>query len=744
MLKGLDRSNGMSAQVSPPRGLFSDRSRAMFATGFILSSAVTALAVWLVASAPGSGPIAPASHTLMVVLLCNLCLILSLAATVGVRVGRLVRSREADAGARLHVRFVTLFAAAAVIPAVVVALFFGVLVTRGVESWFSKDVRTAIENSGSIGQDYLADVGEEMTHDLQAMSNELGQIRPLFQNRVAFSNELTALAEVRGYPALYLISADGTVLARGETPQAPPYMAPPAKALAEVGAGQDAPAKTEHPDAFRVLYPLRDYPGVSLYVVRPLRVGILRRLRAASREVTDYKEREASRARVQIAFGLTYAETALLVLVGAAWLGMSVAGEISRPVARLAQAADRIAKGDLSARVDTEHDPAEIAVLSNAFNRMTTDLQSQQEALRRASDEAIDRSRFIETVLSGVSAGVLGLDEKGRISAVNAQALRLLDLDEADALGKPLRKAAPELAEIVAHSGHSGDHDVDVTRDSETRRLRVRVSGGEEGGLVLTFDDLTRLMTAQRNAAWRDVARRIAHEIKNPLTPIQLSAERLKRKYRDQLKGDLETFDRCTETIIRQVGDIGRMVDEFSSFARMPAPKFAPEDAAELLREQVFAQRVAQPEIDLDLRLPSQHAPFVADGRMVAQALTNVLKNAGEAVMARRAAEPKKFKGSMTASLFEGDEWLTFVIEDDGVGLPDKDRDRLTEPYVTTREKGTGLGLAIVKRICEDHGGELELNDAVELSGARVALSFPRTRAAETPTATPAKTTARA
>jgi two-component system nitrogen regulation sensor histidine kinase NtrY len=294
-----------------------------------------------------------------------------------------------------------------------------------------------------------------------------------------------------------------------------------------------------------------------------------------------------------------------------------------------------------------------------------------------------------------------------------------------------LVRVAPELGEIVARTDHLGsEHDVDVTRESETRRLRVRVSGGGvEGGLVLTFDDITRLMTAQRNAAWRDVARRIAHEIKNPLTPIQLSAERLRRKYRGQVSSDLETFDRCTDTIIRQVGDIGRMVDEFSAFARMPAPNFAPENAAELLRQAVFAQRVAHPDIELVLKDLPTALDFVADGRMVAQALTNVLKNAGESVAAKVAQDPE-LKARMSAELVVDGDNLDFVVEDAGLGLPVKNRDRLVEPYVTTREKGTGLGLAIVKRICEDHGGELLLGDAVDLTGARVTLRFPRTMTA--------------
>jgi two-component system nitrogen regulation sensor histidine kinase NtrY len=704
------------------------RARALFGGGFALACAITTLAIWLVVAAPHTGPIAPASQTLIIILGLNLLLILALASWVGLRVARLVRRRQEDAGARLHLRFVALFGAAAVVPAVVVAVFFGLLVTRGVESWFSKDVRQSVENSATIGRNYVNDVDDQMTRDLQMMTDELAQIHPLFANRLSFSNQLASLAEIRGYAALYLISADGTVLARGETLQAPPYLGPPQEALTQVAANGAPISATEHPDALRALFPLRGYPGAYLYVVRVLQPGMVARLSNAAEEIKGYRERAAARRTVQIAFSLVYGEIALLVLVGAAWLGMWSAGQISAPVSRLVQAADRIAGGDLSARVDTEHDPDEIAVLSNAFNRMTGDLQAQQEALKAASVEAVDRSRFIETVLSGVSAGVIGLDDRGRVSVVNSQAITLLGLGQAKGvLGQPLSRAAPEFAEIASRTTHPhGDHDVDVTRESETRRLRVRVSGGDEGGLVFTFDDITRLMTAQRNAAWRDVARRIAHEIKNPLTPIQLSAERIKRKYRGQVTSDLETFDRCTDTIIRQVGDIGRMVDEFSSFARMPAPNFAPENAAELLRQAVFAQRVAASEIELDMKEAPSEVDFVADGRMVAQALTNVLKNAGEAVMAKRALDPS-IKGRMHAELVSTADQLTFVVEDDGIGLPTKDRDRLAEPYVTTREKGTGLGLAIVKRICEDHGGELLLGDAETLTGARISLRFPRT-----------------
>ncbi|HYD29105.1 PAS domain-containing sensor histidine kinase [Brevundimonas sp.] len=706
----------------------SGRGKAVFGLVYGVAVIVTGLAIWLVASAPAAGPITPASQVLLWVLGLNLLAILSLAAAMFWRVVRLARERDIDAGARLRLRFVTLFAVAAVVPAVIVALFFGVLVTRGVESWFSERVRSTVDNSAEIAKAYVDQESGEVGSEVAAMAGDLSQPRvvAMFPNRLTFSRALEELASIRGFVAVYIIDGQGQVLARAEAPQAPPYAAPPPSTIATARGGEVPVGVFPDPDLVRGVATLEGYGDAYVYGVRSLQNGIVGRLRDAEQAIVAYREAEESRARIQSAFILVYVETALLVLVGAVWLGMAAAGAIAAPVARLVQAADRVAGGDLDVRVEADRDVEEIAVLSRAFNRMTSDLQTQQEALKNASAEAQARRRFIETVLSGVSAGVVGLDARGRVSAVNRQALSLLSLTEAEAVGQALAKVAPELATVVQGPPEAGEQEVDVIRGGDTRRLRVRVSDGEEGGLILTFDDITRLVTAQRNAAWKDVARRIAHEIKNPLTPIQLSAERLRRKYRSQLTDDLDTFDRCTDTIIRQVGDIGRMVDEFSAFARMPAPKFAEEDPAELLRQAVFAQRVAQPEVHLELVEPLPAVRFVADGRMVGQALTNVLKNAGEAVMARRAVDSSAPNNMRAALVLEGDG-LAFVVEDDGVGLPVKDRDRLTEPYVTTREKGTGLGLAIVKRICEDHGGELELADAVELTGARVALRFPRT-----------------
>ena len=697
---------------------------------YLTAVVLTGLAILLAASPPQSGPLAPASLNILWILGINLILILWLVAAVGATVLRLVRARTADPAARLHLRFVTLFAAAATAPALVVALLYGVLVNRGVEDWFSTRVQTVVENSATVFRSYLEEQKRYVREHVTLMSADLnGAAGALSDSPVTFGLFLAQQAADHDFPAAYLIDREGRVLARAERPGAPGFVIPPAFAFEAADEGDIFVSA----NLARTLFRLKAYPDAYLYLVRPVGDGVVENLSEAEQALVSYRDATQSRERIQAAFALAYAETALLVLIGAVWLGMGAASSISAPVGRLVQAAERVARGDLTARVDAGADPEEIAVLSRAFNDMTQDLSQQREALTRAGDEARRRRQFIETVLSEVSAGILAAGADGRITVANRQAVRLLGLPEDPVFASPtpLEDAVPEVGEILAVArtvGHA-EGEVDISRSRETLRLRVRASRTGEG-VVLTFDDITRLLSAQRNAAWRDVARRIAHEIKNPLTPIQLSAERIRRKFRRNVEpADLDTFDRCTETIVRQVGDIGRMVDEFSAFARMPAPQVSDQDAAELLREAVFARRVAAPDIDWVMGDPLPEAALRVDGRMLAQALANVLKNAVESVRARQATHPEP-AGRIRVDIQTDASGVAFVIEDNGLGLPEKDRDRLTEPYVTTREKGTGLGLAIVKRILEDHGGDLVLGDVGEGRGARVVLKLPPAAAA--------------
>ncbi len=703
-------------------------SRVWMGGGYTLAASLTALALWLGTSPDLSGPLGPASPLVLTLLGIGLVLILALGGGLVWRMLSLVGAQSSDAGARLHLRFVALFSLAAVAPAVIVALFFGILVTRGVDAWFSARVQSVVGNSATVARSYLEEQKDSIGRHVALLARELEPAAPtLADSPVAYGRFLAEQAVDNDFAAAFVIDREGRVLARAETAIATVPLIPPLSSFQAADEGDVSLGAFESADMFRAIYRLRAYPDAYIYVVRPVARGVFQHLRDTEASLVAYREAKARRARIQTAFTFSYIETVLLVLVGAVWLGMAAASSIASPVARLVEAAGRVAAGDLSARVDTGRAPREIAVLSRAFNRMTIDLREQQEALRAASVDAEVRRQFTEAVLLGVSAGVVGLNPKGHVVAVNRQAQKLLGLSAEREGGETLDVVAPELAGVAAAAlaqDSDAEAEVDVVRAGETRRLRVRASNSGEG-LVLTFDDITRLVAAQRNAAWRDVARRIAHEIKNPLTPIQLSAERLRRKYRSQITGDLETFDRCTDTIVRQVGDIGRMVDEFSAFARMPAPKFAVHNAAELLRQAVFAQRVADPQVMVEIVESPVEVPLLCDGAIVGQALANVLKNAGEAIRAR--AETSPVPGRIEVRLTTTPIQLTIEIEDNGVGLPVKDRDRLTEPYVTTRAKGTGLGLAIVKRILEDHGGDLSIFDAHQLPGACVTLTFPLT-----------------
>ena len=716
--------------------------RLLLGAGYGASLLTTAFVIWLIVSARGTAPIGQSSQYLLILVSLNLILLLGLIWFVIRRVVAIARSRGADAGARLHLRFVFLFSVAAVLPAIIVALAF-MFLNRGLDTWFSDRVRGSVENGYAIGGIASKDISESVLHSMDYIYRALEgpKAKALFPDRLAFSVPLKETLDTQPQlNAIYIIDKSGQILARAEQPGAFPYYAPPQSAVDEVQS-TNLYIKIDDSQAVRVLYKLQGYNdpgGAFLYGIRPLPPHMVNLMTGARSAIDAYSESARKKSQVQGVFFMAYLEAVLLVLIGAIWGGTSAAESIALPVARLVQAADKVAAGDLNVRVMTHKQSEDIAVLSRAFNRMTSDLQSQQLALKSANDEAESRRRFIETVLSEISAGIVGIDVLEHVSAINRHAASFLGVSAEDAIGGKIRDLAPEIFDLLDKVSvqRVEEQEVDLVRKGETRRVRVRISGLETGGAVLTFDDITRLIAAQRNAAWKDVARRIAHEIKNPLTPIQLSAERLRKKYRGQIETDRDTFDRLTDTIVRQVGDIGRMVDEFSSFARMPAPNFSEEEAAELVRDAVFAQRVARADIAFEIAEPLPELKVVCDGRMLSQALGNVLKNGGEAISSRllrdhgdETGTEEGLIGHLRVEMAYDDDFVTIAVEDDGIGLPEKDRDRLTEPYVTTREKGTGLGLAIVKRILEDHGGDFALSDAITLSGARATLRLPRLQA---------------
>ncbi|MCW5723681.1 MAG: PAS domain-containing sensor histidine kinase [Maricaulaceae bacterium] len=711
------------------------RASSLFLTaGFALAVLVVAGAAFLtIAGAPA---MAPGEPLLTILLLVNLGLILALAIVVGLKVARRFFDRRSGQPApRLHLRFLAMFSIAAATPVVLVAVFLGGVLTRGVDYWFGERVSAVVDSAAAVARELVETRSSEALEQVGLMAFDLsdpGAVEGFASSRIQYVQYFRRQALARDFAAAYIVDRHGAVLARAEFRGEDEYI-PPSERLYQLADSGDlgvSTPETADDGVMRALYRLTAYDDAFLYVYLGVDYQILRR---AEEAVVSYREAREREGQSRAFFILVYLEAAALVLLGAIWIAMSAATRIVRPVSNLVAAAERVRRGDLDARVEVRREDDEIGALGRAFNRMTRQLRGQRRELIASHAQSERRRAFTEAVLSGVSAGVIGIDEDGRITLVNRSAAALLQHDETELVGMRFVDAAPALeataAEARRRPGEEAEAQTDLVReDGGTVNLSVRAVLDADAGLVLTFDDVTRLVAAQRNAAWRDVARRIAHEIKNPLTPIQLSAERLRRKYgKLAAEHDPETFERCTETIIRQVSDIGRMVDEFSSFARMPTPLVGPVEMGELVQETIFAHRVASPEIRFDYRRPEDAVIARCDPRLAAQALANILKNAGESVTARSDSEGAKAgAGLIVVSLSTVDGLACIEVTDNGLGWPTPDRNRLTEPYMTTREKGTGLGLAIVKRVMEDHGGRLELDTPPDgAQGAVVRLCFP-------------------
>jgi len=693
-----------------------------------VAAALSAAATY--AAMTGLPPFDTRPHLDAVFLLLNLVLVLPLFAIV---VWRLVQvwteRRRGLAGSRLHARFVLVFSLLAVIPTIIVAIFSYLLFSFGVQAWFSERVRTALAESSAVAEAYQHEHEQTIRADVIGMASDLNRdAADLSIDRTRLNQIVEAQAALRSLSEALVFDGEGHILARTGLSFTLELRPVPDWALNQARSGDVAILTSDNDDRVRALIHLDRFGDVFLYVGRFIDPMVMSRIEHTQQAVAQYQHLEGERSDYQIAFSMLFFGVGVLLLTGAVWMGLSFATRMARPISWLIAAAERVRGGDLSARVPVGASTEEFSSLSRAFNRMAHQLQSQQSELIEANRQLDQRRRFTETVLAGVSAGVVGLDHDGRINLPNRSASLLLGTELDQQIGESLADAVPEMAALLAEAKRRPDRlareQVQLVRDGRSLTLLVRIAAerldGDVRGFVVTFDDVTELLSAQRKAAWADVARRIAHEIKNPLTPIQLSAERLKRKYLKQIGSDTETFTTCTDTIIRHVGDIGRMVDEFSSFARMPAPVFRETDLADLLRQAAFLQRTSTPDIRIDLDVPQASLRLACDSRQVNQALVNILKNAAESIQAR---DDDAAPGHIVIMGRSDEGRVVLAVEDNGRGLPVEGRERLTEPYVTTRAKGTGLGLAIVKKIMEDHHGQLVLEDRVG-GGARVILVF--------------------
>jgi two-component system, NtrC family, nitrogen regulation sensor histidine kinase NtrY len=681
----------------------------------------------------GAPPFGPHPGAVLALLNLDLILLLALGAVIAKRLIEVwAERRRGLAGSRLQIRLVVLFSLIAVLPTIIVAGFSYLFFSFGVESWFSDRVRTAITESLAVAEAYLHEHQQAIRADVLAMANDLNRNSvQLALNPQHLQQVVSAQAALRGLTEAMVFDRAGHMLARSSLSFTLGFEPVPDDAIHLADTGDVAIMTNDSDDRVRALVRLNQFGDVYLYVGRFIEPRVLNHMEETQRAAALYEQMEGQRSGFQITFALIFMMVAMLFLVAAVAIGIHFAAQFAGPIRRLITAAEQVRGGDLAARVPEGEKDDELASLSRAFNRMTYQIESQQRELREANRQLDERRRFTETVLTGVSAGVIGLDSLGRVNLPNRSASALLGTDLEQAIGQDLAEVAPEMAGLLDEAERRPDRlaqsQVELVRGNSTRTLLVRIAAEHNGrvmsGFVVTFDDITELLSAQRKAAWADIARRIAHEIKNPLTPIQLAAERLRRRYLKEIKSDVETFTICTDTIVRHVGDIGRMIDEFSSFARMPTPVLKPENLVELVHRAVFLQRTAHPEIVFEPVFPASPVGVSCDARLVGQALINIVKNAIEAIEARRAEDSASPSGHIRVSVAEGDGQAAVIIEDNGKGLPQHGREQLTEPYVTTRTKGTGLGLAIVKKIMEDHHGELVLEDG-EPEGARVSLHF--------------------
>jgi two-component system nitrogen regulation sensor histidine kinase NtrY len=665
------------------------------------------------------------------------------AATMLVLVGIIVREvwqvmqarRRGRAAARLHIQIVSLFSVIAVLPAVLVAIIANVTIDRGFDRLFSGPTREVIQNSLIVAHAYMQEHAQLIRGDILGMANDIAHARPLFdQDRKSFRELLTASAASRNLPGAMLIDKDRNVLETAQTGIQLTFTTPAPEFLSNVDESEPQIAVFPEANYVAAVIRLRAFNDTFLYVARLLDPHVVAQLRQTEASVAEYAELEQRRLGLQVNYALIFAVIALTILMASILIGLNFANWLVAPIRRLMSAANIVSTGDLHVQVPVHKSEGDLAQLGETFNKMTQELRSQRDELVNASDLIDSRRRFIEAVLSSASAGIIGVDASGSVGILNRSAEKLIGHAESETLGHPLSDVLPELDDMMKAARDGTQRlvqgQITINRDGHERNLSVRISAEQTShsrdSYIITLDDITELVSAQRTSAWADVARRIAHEIKNPLTPIQLSAERIRRKFGRVITEDKAVFEQCTDTIVRQVDDIRRMVDEFSRFARMPKPVIEGEDVADTVRQAVFLMRVGHPDIDIeaDIREEPMRAQF--DRRLISQALTNIIKNSTEAIEAVPAEQLGKGRIDVIAAR-ENDDIVIDVI-DNGIGLPKVSRARLLEPYVTTREKGTGLGLAIVGRVLEDHGGRIELNDAADIRpgqrGAWMRLRF--------------------
>lgn len=703
-------------------------------------SIVSALGSYLILT--GLTSIAPRNEFVWSALAINVTLIIAMLGIIAWQAVGLRRAwKERQPGARLHTRIVLLFSIIAALPAILLAVAATTTFSRSLDGWFSARTRAIVDNSYDVARTYVEEHGQIIRTDVVNMVRDINGLSDAVKsNPEEFQRQLIGQAGLRDLPAAYVIDGDGVPIVLAIEDPKLPYVVPPVDVIKLAEAGQ-VPLSMSN-DNYRVsaIAKIESLPGKYLYVARGVSAKVIGHLQQTEQNAEEYNRLRKSKGGLKIAHGLIYFMISTTALLAAIWAGMWFAGRFVAPIRRLIAGAQEVSRGNLMIALPEKRGEGDLRRLSETFNHMTRELKGQQDALVSTNAELTERQNFMQAVLAGVSAGVIGLDSNDRITLVSRSAEKLLGVTSAEAVGKPLVDIVPEFAPVIEKADEislkpKGQIEVNRQIGDNERTFAVKITHEQAGdgdtGSVVTFDDVSELVLAQRTSAWADVARRIAHEIKNPLTPIQLSAERLRNKFGKQLTDNRELFEQLTQTIERQTGQIKSMVDEFASFARMPQPVMADQDLRLAVQEPAILFRESNKDIGFSMEIPDRPVTARFDIRLISQAVTNLIKNATEAIEGYGEAQgrPAGYKGDIEVRLVPSPDRVAIEVIDNGIGLPKQNRAKLLEPYVTTRAKGTGLGLAIVQKIVEQHGGTLALEDAPlnarRTRGALVRLTLP-------------------
>jgi two-component system nitrogen regulation sensor histidine kinase NtrY len=711
-----DEGNENTVTKFDRRGI--STSTGIAVAGGALLAALATLAVLL-----GFTPIEPVANVVVASVVINALFVAALMALVGYELYRLVKARRRGrAAARLHIRIVTLFSVVAIAPAILVAIIASLTLNAGLDRWFSARTQEIVSSSINVAQAYVKENASYLQGQTVSMANDLDRNRQLFAlDRSGFTDLLTRQTKGRGLLGAFLINGDGSVILKADVQADQPVPEIPRDALAAAVAGKPTLIPPGTTNLVGAVINLDQIDGF-LYTIRAVDPDVMKALHLMEQNAAEYKDMDKGKISTQIAFGIIYVGFALIVLLAAIWAAIAVADRIVRPIRLLISAADSVAGGNLNVVVPVRAIDGDVGSLSRTFNKMISEIRSQRDEILVAKDEVDDRRRFIEAVLSGVTAAVIGVEDDRTITIANPSTEMLLGRAPDELIGQKLADVAPEIDAALSEAAtrHRAEfrRQINLIRGGKERTLNLQVTREEshagKESYVITIDDISDLVVAQRSTAWADVARRIAHEIKNPLTPIQLSAERLKRRYGKQIaEDDRAVFDQCTDTIVRQVEDIGRMVDEFSSFARMPKPSKESVDLRTILKDTVFLREMGNSHVNFIQEWGDEPLIGEFDSRMLGQAFGNLVKNAVESVESLPEGETRdELKVMIRAKQDANGERIVVDIIDNGKGLPQENRHLILEPYITMRDKGTGLGLPIVKKIIEEHGGHLELHDA--------------------------------